>query len=582
MIPTKPKGFSQRLATDEDATPLDDKRFLLTEAAKRKGAVAVHWQTFHRVNDEEMYGKFRNLIYQGQSPWEWCRPGRQVALGTFLVLVVLGLIWDKKDLERKRQGKTLKGPVLVSRWQFNHFKQSDGIGFRTEETPSWQEKVFRWRRDRRRVRIRAEEECGHFLLMGDTGTGKSVLIQQLLDQVRARGEAAIIYDSALEFVPRYYDPSRGDLILNPLDVRTPYWSPAEEVLGPGEAITIAKSLFPDKEEVQKFFTESPRRIFAHLLSFRPTPQELIHWMQVPEEIDKRTHGTDLASLVDHQAPPQRLGVLSSLTMVADALKLLPNEHETSRKWNAASWAQERKGWLFISSRPETREALRPLISMWLDMLILRLMSANRRWAQRYPVWIFLDELPTLQNLPQLPTALTESRKSNLRIVVGIQGRSQLEVVYGRLAEAMLSQPTTKIFLRTTEPRAAKWISECIGEITVERLREGVTAAVRDYRDSLNLAMDRTTEPLVAPAEITGLHDLRGYLKSLNYVVKISVAPSPLLHRAAEFLPRTISLQPNEVIQTELPTENKPANSRLKDRQLVPMPQPKPGQGHLFY
>src|SRR5262249_19678564 len=367
-------------------------------------------------------------------------PGRQVALGTFLVLVALGLIWDKKDLERKRHGKTLKGPVLVSRWQFNHFKQSDGIGFRTEEPPSWQEKVFR--RDRRRVRIRAQEECGHFLLMGDTGTGKSVLIQQLLDQVRVRGEAAIIYDSALEFVPRYYDPSRGDLILNPLDVRTPYWSPAEEILGPGEAITIAKSLFPDKEEVQKFFTESPRRIFAHLLSFRPTPQELIHWMQVPEEIDKRTHGTDLASLVDHQAPPQRLGVLSSLTMVADALKLLPAEQETSRKWNAASWARERKGWLFISSRPETREALRPLISMWLDMLILRLMSADRRWAERYPVWIFLDELPSLQNLPQLPTALTESRKSNLRIVVGIQGRSQLEVVYGRLAQAMLPHPTT--------------------------------------------------------------------------------------------------------------------------------------------
>src|SRR5439155_1799588 len=115
----------------------------------------------------------------------------------------------------KRQGKTLKGPVLVSRWQFNHFKQSDGIGFRTEEPPAWQEKVFRWNWDRRRVRIRAQEECGHFLLMGDTGTGKSVLIQQLLDQVRARGEAAIIYDSALEFVPRYYDPSPVDGILIP-------------------------------------------------------------------------------------------------------------------------------------------------------------------------------------------------------------------------------------------------------------------------------------------------------------------------------------------------------------------------------
>ena len=117
---------------------------------------------------------------------------------------------------------------------------------------------------------------------------------------------------------------------------------------------------------------------------------------------------------------------------------------------------------------------------------------------------------------------------------------------------------------------------------MERLREGVTAAVRDYRDSLNLAMDRSIEPLVAPAEITGLHDLRGYLKSLNYVVKISVAPSPLLHRAAEFLPRTISSLPNQLIQTEPPIETAAVHRRFKDRELDFTPDPKPGQGRLFY
>src|SRR5438876_1986273 len=36
MIPIKPKGFNWRLATDEDATPLDDKRFLLTEMGNRQ------------------------------------------------------------------------------------------------------------------------------------------------------------------------------------------------------------------------------------------------------------------------------------------------------------------------------------------------------------------------------------------------------------------------------------------------------------------------------------------------------------------------------------------------------------------
>ena len=67
--------------------------------------------------------------------------------------------------------------------------------------------------------------------------------------------------------------------------------------------------------------------------------------------------------------------------------------------------------------------------------------------------------------------MTENRKSQNPVVLGFQGRSQLEVRYGHEAEAMLSQPGTKIFLRTSEPRAAKWISEAIGEIEVERLRE---------------------------------------------------------------------------------------------------------------
>ena len=52
------------------------------------------------------------------------------------------------------------------------------------------------------------------------------------------------------------------------------------------------------------------------------------------------------------------------------------------------------------------------------------------------------------------------------MVLGLQGRSQMEGRYGDDAEAMLSQPATKIFLRTGEPRAAKWVSEAIGEIEI--------------------------------------------------------------------------------------------------------------------
>ena len=116
-----------------------------------------------------------------------------------------------------------------------------------------------------------------------------------------------------------------------------------------------------------------------------------------------------------------------------------------------------------------REALRPLISLWIDLLVLRLL--NEPMQQQKPVWFVIDELASLQRLPQLHTAITENRKSQNPVILGFQGRSQMEARYGDDAEAMLSQPATKIFLRTTEPRAAKWVSDAIGEIEIERLRE---------------------------------------------------------------------------------------------------------------
>ena len=122
----------------------------------------------------------------------------------------------------------------------------------------------------------------------------------------------------------------------------------------------------------------------------------------------------------------------------------------------------------------------------------------------------MDELATLQRLPQLHTAVTENRKSNNPVVLGFQGRSQLETRYGHEAEAMLSQPATKIFLRTSECHAAKWISRTIGAVESERLSESRSsgqAGQRRKTESYNL--ERRVEPLVMDSEISGLATYAG-------------------------------------------------------------------------
>lgn len=446
-------------------------------------------------------------------------------LGGLIVLIGLLPLATRKDVARLKElkyGRLLKGPMRVSPRAFNRAIRGDGVGFQTLET-------------KRLMRIPRRTEGQHIELMGDTGAGKTRLIMQLLSQIRERGESAIVYDPACEFVQRFYDSRRNDIILNPLDARCPYWGPAEELRRRAEARTIAASLYqPTTDKKGEFFTETPQKIFAHLLTFGPTPQELVEWMSNPDEIDQRVQNTEMAMMIAKGAQQQRNGVLASLGLIADTLRILPRKQKTTCHWSATEWAERREGWIFLTSKPSEREALRPLHSLWIDLLVLRLLNEPKE--NQHPVWFVLDELASLQRLPQLHTAITENRKSKNPLVLGFQGKAQLEVIYGHIAEVMLSQPATKIFLKTTEPKAAEWVSNAIGKVEIERLRQTHYDGTRTGR---NFTLDRQVEPLVLDSEISGLPDRHAFLKLGNYAAYFSFAYHDIPTTAPAFLPRPL-------------------------------------------
>jgi type IV secretory pathway TraG/TraD family ATPase VirD4 len=528
-----------RLAIDEEvvpvSTPTGEMNFALSELARQARSGRLVWRDLV-VSHGRLHTNLEVWVYRNQTLFDLVRPS---VITVFIVLIAGLLIAIPKDVQwsrSRRHGRRLKGPELVSIRQFNRRTRADGISFM--QTPRRLAKLLRLQPV---LAIPHAIESSHLLIMGDSGTGKSALIRQLLTQLEDRGDTAIVYDPALEYTPQFYTAERGDLILNPIDARSPYWSPGDELRHEAEALTLATSLFPDRVNENPFFTEGPRRIFAHLLTFRPTAEELASWLCHDEELDRRVHGTPYSSIIDRQAPAQRSGVLAALNMVADTLKLLPRESLTTRRWSASSWARDRRGWLFLTSTPETRTRLVPLTSLWLDMLVLRLM--NRGQPSHRAVWFVLDELASLQRLPQLHTAVTENRKSNNPVVLGFQGRSQLETRYGHDAEAMLSQPATKIFLRTSEPHAAKWISDTIGEIEIERMRESRSKGKYGQR---TFGLERQVEPLVMASEISGLPSMRGYLKVENLVARLHFPFIELPARQPAFVerPRPEVLRPS--------------------------------------
>lgn len=177
------------------------------------------------------------------------------------------------------------------------------------------------------------------------------------------------------------------------------------------------------------------------------------------------------------------------------------------------------------------------------MLILRTMAPAIHGAK--PVWFVLDEVASLNKLPQLHTVVTEARKSGNPVVLGFQGRSQIEKRYGKDAETMLSQPATKLFLKTSEPHSSKWVSDAIGEIEVERLKEsrrhGLLPGNRQY------TMDIVNKPLVMASEIAGLEPLHGYIKQENLVVKVRFPYVGAIERQPAFLERgTLQASPKTV------------------------------------
>jgi hypothetical protein len=150
------------------------------------------------------------------------------------------------------------------------------------------------------------------------------------------------------------------------------------------------------------------------------------------------------------------------------------------------------------------------------------------------VWFVIDELASLQKLPQLHSAMTESRKSKNPLVVGFQGRAQLEDIYGKIAEVMLSQPATKIFMKTTEGKAAEWISDTLGKVEIERLKE---THFDGSRAGKNYTIDRQIEPLVMASEISGLDDRRAYLKLGNRIARFDFDYHGLPTVTDAFIPR---------------------------------------------
>ena len=360
-------------------------------------------------------------------------------------------------------------------------------------------------------------ETQHTIVSGTTGSGKTVLISDLVAQIRARGERCVLYDKMGTYTRSFFDADR-DVLLNPLDARAPRWSPFLEARNPRDFDMMAAALIPQqKDTVDPFWVTAARQLFSNgagvFWKKGVTENKVLvdHLLKTDlTALAEAMEGTVAQSIVDPDNPKTALSVRAMLTANLSALEFLP---DTGTRFSIRDWVgrEDGGGFLFLTSRGDQHASLRGLISTWLEIAVNALLSLAQERERR--IWVILDELPTLHQVPSLQPGLAESRQFGGCFVLGVQVASALRDLYGRNgAETISGLCGTRVVLAAPDRDTAQWSADSLGRSEVEEVAEGYSYGANTIRDGVSLTPRRELRSLALPSEIMRLPNLEGYLK----------------------------------------------------------------------
>jgi type IV conjugative transfer system coupling protein TraD len=361
-------------------------------------------------------------------------------------------------------------------------------------------------------------ELQHILVHGTTGTGKSQLIMKILDALKKRGDRVIIYDKGCAFISHYYDDNQ-DVILNPFDSRCPSWDLWSEVSALADFDNMAESLIPMHGETDPFWVNAARTVFAETakkVSLEPEPSlaKLLNLLICDDfpKLEAYLQGTAASTLVSSKAEKTAISIRSVMTTYLKALTPLL-DNTSAFKFSIKDYIvnPDSKGWLFISSSGNNHASLKPLISMWLALASLSLLSLTPDSKRR--IWLICDELPSLHKLPQLAETIAEVRKFGGCFLLGMQSVAQLHQIYGHEgAKALFDLLNTRFFFRSASFELAKIVSSELGEEDISEARENYSYGANSMRDGISLSEQRVTRPIVSPSEILQLKNLECFVR----------------------------------------------------------------------
>lgn len=427
-----------------------------------------------------------------EAPILWVGPILGLIVGIFLFAYCF--MWFKTDFGGADFVKRLRGARMVSQKMLASSTKKSGKQLTFGGVP-----------------IPKDVESTHFFVGGATGSGKSVCISEYMESALLRGDRVICVDPDGGFMRYFY--KEGDKILNPFDERGEGWSIFNEIRSMYDCEQYALSMIPRSPSTEQETWNSMARTVVtavlHILVQRNegNSENLLYWLTKAsnEELFELLKNTPAAGCF-HGADATMGSIRTVLTNYITPHKFLERGDFSFR-----DWLDSGTGNLWITWREDMLQALKPLISCWVDVVCASILSLEE--DRDRALHLVVDELDSLEKLNYMVDAATKGRKKGLRIVPGIQSLAQLDNTYGKNDALTLRGCFRTSYLcgiGELDTYTAGEFSKALGEHTVVRYE--VSSSDGSKGSSKNRNSRTFTEPLVTASEIHLLPNLTGYLK----------------------------------------------------------------------
>jgi len=325
----------------------------------------------------------------------------------------------------------------------------------------------------------------HFLVVGRTGSGKTITIYTLLRDVfremesvrRGSGTPPLdwrvaIFDAKTDIRSRIRALGfRGEVVmLHPFDRRGMPWDMAADLTAPEEIHHAARLLFPREDgEKNPFFANAAadllEGVVLSLNKHRPrdwTFRDVICAMESETMLHR-------VLMLNEEMNASRLGLYFSKQGINRDVKgevatklgyyrvVAAYWSRNSRRYSLNDWANGNSVLLIGHSHRGGKaiEAINRVIFYRLSQILLDQENSEDRRS-----WIVLDELPAAGKLDGLQQLLLKGRSKGASLVLGFQDIAAVEHVYGdKEAEAIIGAPTHRAMFSVNSYRTAKWAEE---------------------------------------------------------------------------------------------------------------------------